>query len=44
MEVAVAASAEPRPSAPSVMTYIRFLPNMSPSRPMIGVVTEAARR
>ena len=39
-----AASSVPSASTHSVMTSIFFLPNMSPSRPTIGVATQALRR
>ncbi len=42
--VATAASKEPSASASMEMTKIRFLPAMSPSRPMIGVKIEADSR
>ena len=34
----------PTASPPSAITSTRFLPNMSPSRPAIGVTTDAASR
>ena len=43
-EVTTAASSEPAARPASAMTSTRFLPNMSPSRPAIGVTTDAARR
>ena len=39
-----AQTSDPRAKMIRVMTSIRSLPNMSPSRPMIGVATEAASR
>ena len=42
--VATAASSVPAARPASTTTSVRFLPNMSPSRPAIGVATEAARR
>ncbi len=42
--VARAASSVPPASPVSTTRSVRFLPNMSPTRPAIGVATEAARR
>ena len=42
--VARAASSVPPASPASTTRSVRFFPNMSPSRPAIGVATEAARR
>ena len=42
--VASAARSVPAPSPASTTTSVRFFPNMSPSRPAIGVATDAARR
>ena len=39
-----AASSVPRARIQSVITSIFFLPNMSPSRPTIGVATQALSR
>ena len=44
MIVASAATTVPRPSTRAMKTSMRSLPNMSPSRPMIGVSTEALSR
>ena len=44
IEVASPASAVPAARTTSTITSKRFLPNMSPSRPAIGVTTEALRR
>ena len=41
---ATAASSEPTASATSVATKIRSLPIMSPTRPRIGVITDADSR
>lgn len=41
---ATAATNEPAARVESEMTNTRFLPNMSPSRPAIGVATAAASR
>ena len=35
--------AEPRTTIARLTSSIRFLPNMSPRRPLIGVITAAAR-
>ena len=43
-EVTTAASNEPAASPERVTTSTRFLPYMSPSRPAIGVTTDAASR
>ena len=42
--VARAAISEPPPNPASTTSSVRFLPNMSPSRPAIGVATEAESR
>ena len=42
--VARAASSVPAASPASTTTSVRFLPNMSPIRPAMGVATDAARR
>ncbi len=42
--VANAASAVPPPTKTRTTSSVRFLPNMSPSRPAIGVATDAASR
>ena len=42
--VARAARSVPTARPPSTTTSVRFFPNMSPSRPAIGVATEAERR
>ena len=44
IEVASAASSVPNPSTIRTTTIVRFLPYMSPSRPAIGVTTEALSR
>jgi hypothetical protein len=44
IEVASPASAVPAASTASTTTSVRFLPWMSPSRPAIGVTTDALRR
>ena len=44
IDVASAASAVPAASTTSTATSTRFLPYMSPSRPAIGVTTEAESR
>ena len=44
IEVARPASAVPAARTTSTATSIRFLPSMSPSRPAIGVITDALRR
>ena len=41
---ASAATSEPTASVPSATTSIRSLPTLSPTRPMIGVNTEAESR
>ena len=42
--VATAATAVPAASVKRTTTSTRFLPNMSPSRPAIGVMTDALSR
>ena len=44
IEVASAATSVPAATIASVTTSIRLFPNMSPSRPTIGVATEAESR
>ena len=44
MFVATAATTEPAAKPARVITIIRSLPNMSPSRPTIGVATDALSR
>ena len=44
IDVASAASSEPTARAASVTTKTRFLPNMSPTRPRIGVMIDADSR
>lgn len=44
IDVATAESTHPIASAASVATSMRSLPHMSPSRPMMGVNTDADNR